>query len=131
MKKQLRVSGIILLLFILLLGGCTNNANNPAAKFYGTWKTVGSFSDNETWVFYQNGTVKNTQFQVLDEVPLTSTAWFKYEVKDNNLCLSSIEVSPESPSNYSECFSYEFFEDADRVTLSFDGTVAMIFARAS
>jgi hypothetical protein len=111
--------------------GCTQNTNTSATKFIGTWKTVGSPSDNETWTFYSNGTVKNMQHQVLDEEPLNSTAWFNYEVNNTDLCLSSIEGTPGSPSNYSECFSYEFSQTMERVTLSFQGTAFMIITKVS
>jgi hypothetical protein len=113
------------------MSGCTEKTNIFAGKFIGTWKTVGSPSGNETWTFYQNGTVKNHQFQVLDDVPLNSTVWFNYKVNSTALCLSSIETTPETPSNYSECFSYQFSETRDRVTLSFQGTEFMALEKES
>lgn len=129
MKKHLWV--LALLLIILLTGGCTEKTNTFAEKFIGTWKTVDSPSDNETWTFYQNGTVKNSQSQVLDEVPVNSTAWFNYEVNNTALCLSSIETTLEAPRNYSECFSYKFSETTNRVTLSFQGTEFMILEKVT
>jgi hypothetical protein len=131
MKKQPLIVTITVFFFVLLMIGCTQNTNTSATKFIGTWKTIGSASTNETWIFYQNGTVKNIQYQVLDEIPFTSTAWFIYEVNDTDLCLSSIEGTPGSSSNYSECFSYEFSQTMDRVTLSFEGTEFMVFTKVS
>jgi hypothetical protein len=131
MVKKTLISMIVLSFLIFELSGCMENTSNPTVKFYGSWKTVGSFSNNETWTFYSNGTVKNVQNQVLDEVPITSIVWFNYTVNDDDLCFSSIDVSPGSPSYYSECFGYQFSDTANRVTLSFNGTTAMIFAKVS
>jgi hypothetical protein len=129
MKKRPWVLQLALLLCILLMSGCTEKTNTFTGKFIGTWKTMSSPSDNETWTFYQNGTVKNRQFQVLDDIPINSTTWFNYHVNTTDLCLSSIETSPEAPSNYSECFSYKFSETMDRVTLSFKGTEFMLLEK--
>jgi hypothetical protein len=133
MKKQTFLVVVTIIFFLLLSSDCTEKTNSATAKFLGTWKTIGSSSENETWTFYQNGTVKNIQNQTLDEesIPFTSTTWFRYEVNDTDLCLSSIETSPESPSNYSECFTYQFSATMDQVTLSFQGVQFLIFTKVS
>jgi hypothetical protein len=125
MKKKVGPFAAILLLMIFGLSGCTENLLGPTSKFIGTWRVMGDSDENETWIFYSNGTVKNLQTQEMDGDTFTSISWYIYEIQDKNLCFSSNDVLPGSPSYYFECFEYEFSDDSDILALIFDGITIM------
>jgi hypothetical protein len=126
-----------MVLIMVFLSGCQENTGDKGtqigtdSRFLGSWKNNDASPDNETWTFYTNASVKSVITQELDEESLTSTSWFKIKVNGSSLCLSSPDVSPESPSYYSECFAYEFSENASSFSLSFDGTVFMVLSKIS
>jgi len=126
---------LTMVLVIVILSGCQEKTRDDGTQtpinsgFIGSWQNVGTSPDNETWTFYPNGTVKYSVIQVFEGNIINSTSWFNYEVKTDNLCLSSIEVSPESPSSYSECYGYAFSDNDSHLTLTFNGTTAFVLAK--
>lgn len=137
MKKRVVGVGLVLLLVVIGLSGCQEKTSDDGTKnqfdsrFIGVWQNVEASPDNETWTFYINGTINDVITQEFEGEPLTSTSWFNCEVNASNLCLSSIDVLPGSPSYYSECFGYNFSDDNNDLTLSFEGTTFMIFTKVS
>jgi hypothetical protein len=137
MKKRVVSVGLVLLLVVIGLSGCQEKTGDSETKkqfdsrFIGEWQNVETSPDNETWTFYINSTVKDVRTQEFEGEPLTSTSWFNCEVNADDLCLSSIDELPDSPSYYSECFGYVFSDDTGRLTLSFNGLTFMIFTKIS
>jgi hypothetical protein len=135
MKRCMVGVFLTLLLVVVYLSGCQEKTGDDRMQtpinsgFIGSWQNVDMSPDNETWTFYTNGTVKYSVIQVFEGNIINSTSWFNYEVKTDTLCLSSIEVSPESPSSYSECYGYAFSDNDGSLTLTFNGTIAFVLAK--
>lgn len=137
MKRCIVGVFLTLMLVIVILGGCQEKTGDNGtqtttdSRFIGSWQNIDTSPDNETWTFSTNGSVKTVITQQLEGEPFTSTSWFKVNVNGSNLCLSSTDVSPESPSYYSECYGYDFSENESILSLSFDGTSFMVLSKMS
>jgi hypothetical protein len=129
--------GVLLtvLLVAVSLSGCQENTGDEGTQtpinsgFIGRWLNIDTSPDNETWTFFTNGTVEYSVSQLFEGSFINSTSWFNYVVETDTLCLSSIEVSPETPSSYSECYGYAFSDNDSSLTLTFNGTIAFVLAK--
>ena len=111
MYKNILIIGIIILVVCICLSGCNENLSkeDDTKKFIGTWDGSSYFLNETTKVtltFYDDNTIK----QVSDE---THTHWFNFEIVDNCLKL----IFPELPEEYAICYSYEFSNNYNALTL--------------
>jgi len=127
--KKVNIILIGITLLITGLSGCTEDTNtlNLAEKFYGTWENVDSLGYNETWTFYENGSLKNIEIEEIEGDIITAVSWFKYEVNESHLCYSPIDLTSGTPGYNYECFGYEFSSDNTRLYLTFNGIKIMEF----
>lgn len=110
-KKQIIIGIIVLFLIITCFSGCNEsiNKNNIKNKLIGIWNGVSYYqndSNNITITFYEDNTAKQ-----IDDY--SHTHWFNYEI-DNN-CLNLI--LPDLPPDYAICYSYEFSNNYQSLTL--------------
>jgi hypothetical protein len=106
MKKELIILGISMLVIFVNLSGCTETNSD---KFVGVWKGI-SISEDETYnitfTFNEDKTVKQ-------ECHETHVHMFYYEIKNDVLCLTFMEL-PEIPPI---CYSYKFSNNDTNLTL--------------
>ncbi len=137
-KPLLIIMTTVLLVFVSL-SGCqeqqnqngnqTDNSTNgnqqhntTINRFLGDWDAIDVAPEYESWTFYANHTVKNDLIQIFEGQPLPSTSWFNYSYDASTLCFTA-GVSPGSPDYMSICYSYEFSQNATRLTLSSNSIV--------
>ena len=134
----MRIINIILIgitLLIIVLSGCTEKSNeksnkiNLAEKFYGTWVYVESSDYNETWTFYENGSLKNIAIEEIEGELITGLSWFKYEVNESHFCYIPLDKNSESPGYNYECFGYEFSSNNTSFYLTFNEIKIMEFIK--
>ena len=118
-------------MLIIGLSGCNENVDklNFAEFFFGTWENVESLDYYETWIFYENGSLKNIQNERIEDEIITSISWLKYQVNKSYLCFSPIDKDIESPGYYYECFGYEFSPDNTSFNLFFNEIKIMEFTK--
>ena len=133
--KKINIILIGIILLIIGLSGCTEKSNektnelNLAEKFYGTWEYVDSYDYNETWTFYENGSLKNIEIEEIEGEIITGISWLKYEVNKSHFCYSPIDKTSESPNYNYECFGYEFSSDNTSLYLTFNEIKIMEFIK--
>lgn len=124
MKKILVIGSIIVLLIIPLSGCNKNNSNkssngttNEISKFIGTWQGGAydgeNFREDETWTFYNNGSLKKSTTYSWDPTGENTTIdWYTFEIDENgDLCTRMESIS------FLMCYSYEFSNNDTKFTL--------------
>lgn len=135
MKKLVMSICLILLMVMLFMSGCQEKAGDDGVEnlydkmFIGEWLNNESSSYNERWTFYDNGTLKIIVSWDAEEEPIITSYWFLYRANEDELYLSSIDETPESPSYYLECHSYKFSKDMNHLTLGINGFDFMEFIK--
>jgi hypothetical protein len=106
MKKKVLISGICLFFILVNLSGCVENNSDT---FVGVWKGI-SISEDETYnitfTFNKDKTAKQERHE-------SHVHMFYYELKNNLLCLTFMDL-PEIPPI---CYSYEFSNNDNNLTL--------------
>jgi hypothetical protein len=131
MEKSLLFIGLVILSIGVCLSGCNerkNNENQPqdlTAKFLGDWEFVRSEIDYEIWSFCTNGSARDNITQDEDGQSITSEVWYDYSIDNTSICFSTKNESVDSPNYISICFTYNFSENATRLTLSSNNIVIM------
>ena len=113
MKKQIAIIGIVGMLFIIGLSGCTNednsqdstDASNDLARFVGTWR-YGSESNLLKYTFFSDGTFSH------------GSTNGTYEIKDGKLVLHGFATLP---------YEYLFSDDDKTVTIDLNGAGITVY----
>ncbi len=122
MKKQLIISGVLIVLLLLGVSGCFEDSNkdkendiSPEVKlFLGKWKTIIYYYDvngtrydeqSSNSTFYTNGTMGSES--AYEDVLI----WTPYVIQDNQICLGEANATSYS------CYYYEFSDDETEATL--------------
>jgi len=126
---------LAIILVIVIVSGCQETTRDDGvysfinSGFIGSWQNIDTSLDHETWMFSTNGTVQYSVTLVVEGNTISSPSWFNYEVKTDTLCLSPIEVLPESSSSYGECYGYIFSDNVSRFILPFHGTIVFVLVK--
>ena len=134
--------GIVFLLLIVGFSGCEESVDDTS-KFIGKWTLVDSswtfdmsqylnntynYSDfnDETWIFYLNGTAKLhfISYYPNNTVAFTSTNWSTWEVKDGSLFVTY------SNNDTSEV-NYEFSKEYTQLHLFHSGYMTSIYTKSN
>ena len=88
----------------------------------GSWKMIEnstySSSTDQIWTFYNNGSMKWDYIYTYSwydtNETSTYTSWYSYELKNNQLCLTSEEYS-----SYEMCYDFEITNNGNTLTATF------------
>ncbi len=112
MKKQIIIISIAVLLICICFSGCNENSKkiNIKNKLIGIWSGTSYFlndTTNITLTFYKDDTAKQEDDQ-------SHIHWFNFDIDDNCLNL----ILPELPPEYAICYTYEFSNNDNALTLT-------------
>jgi len=108
MKKQILIIGIIIVLFITGLSGCTETNDKEIKKedFIGAWQIVDTSYEyiknlvnvhDYIYDFFENLTIKNSVIHYNDPSNLsdtyTSIHWYNWNISDGKLYMSNYEIA--------------------------------------
>lgn len=95
--------------------------------FLGAW---GQTSDdpyssyNQTWTFYNNGSVK---MDIEYSEHSTYSSWATYQIKNNQLCITYIYDSVES--EYEICYDYQFSNNKNTLSITYYSELTYTFTK--
>jgi len=116
---------------LFFLSGCNerNSGDNKSAdnttdgtsKFIGTWQGGAydgeEFRNDETWTFYNNGSLKKvTTYDWDTEGNYTTIEWYTFEIDEEGELCTRLETA-----SFLMCYDYEFSNNDTKFTLLLGG----------
>ena len=130
MNNQLVIVGMIFILLIVGLSGCTDNSTsntngdenkNVENKFIGSWKLEQNTTHMITWTFYNNSSLRSVMTGLGPDV----TTWYNYELDDVEMCFTEINEKTEDSSLV--CYDYELSNNDTRLKISYEDNTTVLF----
>jgi len=118
MKKQLVIVGIILMLLVVSLSGCSTRPSseiNIDDRFFGTWEGEDESGDTALIIFFSDGAF-NTSYGERGE----------YEIKNEKLIMTVITGDLKAVATY----DYDFSNNDTNLTLTeFGGGKTLVYTK--